>query len=409
MVRLAIVLCLLASACLGEITGGPSSDPPMNDPQDPPPPPTEVRITVHDSRGPLAGLPVVFLDANDAVAADVLTDALGTAVAKLDHGSVTVIRAAATTEASGSVYTYVGVKAGDALELAVPSTEASAPVKVTVTLPTTGDQIVPVEVRTPCGSGQGIPPAIELSLDGCGSETDFYVTELDVLGEPPASFLKRATIADTVDLSGETYRAALTTSFSVLNAPTDATVAIEKRIETDLFRPVFSTGQNPTKSGELLELTIPDLPGTEQQVLATVAYPGASLIVGSRAPYTSGAEIVDLATAMIVAPSAPTLAGDTVSWTEQGSGAPDTVLATIRNQGALRYVAAPYAGTSIKVPHLPAAHDAFNIKTGDSAAIALAKVSGGFDAVRAHVFAGPLAPVGGTATLAFTAGVDEKQ
>ncbi|HEY5921637.1 MAG TPA: Ig-like domain-containing protein, partial [Kofleriaceae bacterium] len=349
MVRFAILTSLFASACSGEIEGGGSD--PIDDPQDPPPP-TEVRIKVHDTNGPIAGLPVVFLDANDAVAADIVTDAQGIAVAKLANGSVTIIRAATMSPTAGALYTYVGVKAGDELELALPTAErTTTPVTVKVTVPLTEDGGA-VEVRTPCGSGVGAPPIVEVTLDGCGTETDFYVTELG-LGEATVSFLKRATIADSIDLSGEMYRAELTTSFSVMNAPADASVSIEKRIETELFRPVFSTGANPVTPGELLELAIPDLPGTEQQVIATVTYQGAAQLVGSREAYAAGPEIVDLAAAMIITPSAPTLAGDAVSWTEQGSGAPDAVLATIQNESVARYVAAPYAGASIKVPRLP--------------------------------------------------------
>jgi hypothetical protein len=404
--RVAILISLFACACFGQIDGG-ASDPPMDDPNDPPP--TEVRITVHDPSGPLAGLPVVFLDVNDAVAADVVTDAQGTAIAKLATGSVTVIRAAAMSQpgpSASSLYTYVGVKAGDQLELALPSIEPSNPVTVNVTVPATEEVGVPVEVRTPCGSGQGIPPTIAVTLDGCGSETDFYVTELGL--EQPASFLKRMQITDPVDLSGEIYREQLTSTYSVTNLPVGSSVSIEKRIETDLFRPVFTTGQIAVTPDQPIDVTLPNLPGTEEQTYATVtSMVGTAQIVGSRDPYGSGPAVIDLAGAMIITPSAPTIAGDTVSWTEQGSGAPDTVLATIRNTGVERYVAGPYAGASIKVPHLPAAHDAFNVKADDKATIALARVSGGFDAVRARVFGGPLAPVGGKATIAVDASPGE--
>lgn len=406
--RLAILISLFACACLGQIDSA-TSDPPKDDPKDPPP--SEVRVTVHDQSGPLAGLSVVFLDANDAVAADVVTDAQGTAIATLATGSVTVIRAAAmsqpTDPSASSLYTYVGVKAGDRLELALHTIEPSNPVTVNVTVPATDEVGVPVEVRTPCGSGQGTPPTIAVTLDGCGGETDFYVTELGV--DQPASFLKRAQITDPIDLSGEIYRDALTSTYSVTNLPADSSVSIEKRIETDLFRPVFTTGPIAATPDQPIDVTLPNLPGTEVQTYATVTpLAGTAQVVGSRDPYGSGPAVIDLAGAMIIAPSAPTLAGDTVSWTEQGSGAPDTVLVTIRNPGAERYVVGPYAGASIKVPHLPSAHDAFNVKAGDTATIALAKVSGGFDAVRAHVFAGPLAPMGGQATIAVDASPEQR-
>jgi hypothetical protein len=148
---------------------------------------------------------------------------------------------------------------------------------------------------------------------------------------------------------------------------------------------------------------LPDLPGTEQQLFATVSYKGASQIIGSRDAYPGGTASVDLAAAMIITPSNPKLAGDTLSWTEEGSGMPDIVIPTLSNANVQRYIAAPYASGSLKIPRLPAAHDAFNVTANDIATVALARVGGGFDGVRARVFSGPLAPMGGGATVAVAA------
>ena len=109
-----------------------------------------------------------------------------------------------------------------------------------MTVPATENLSV-VEVRTPCGSGQGIPPTIAVTLDGCGSETDFYVSEGSArTSRRRSSSARRST--DPVDLSGEMYREALTSTYSVTNLPADSAVSIEKRIEIDSFRPVFSSG-----------------------------------------------------------------------------------------------------------------------------------------------------------------------
>jgi hypothetical protein len=400
MKRLAILVSLFASACVG--LEGVGDNPPTDDPpDDPPPPPTEVRIAVHDQNGPVTGLPVVFMNTDDSLVADVTTDAQGAAVAQLPMGgSVTVIRPdPSTTDVAGAVYTYVGVKAGDTLDLALPPITSTAPTTVTVKLPDVDpdDPIGPVEVRTPCGSGQGIAPEVTLTLDGsCGAMTDFYVSEIGV--EYPSAFIKRATIAASVDLSLETYRPALTTSLSVTNAPTGATVYIEKRLETDLFRPVFSSGPLPVALDQSVDTLIPDLPGIEEQLVATVSYNGITQRVGKRQAYAAAPGMVDLATAMIIGPSAPVLTADTLTWTEAGSGAPDLVVGKV--SGAIqRHIVAPYAGASLRIPRLPASHDAFNVQPSDSVSIELAKVSGGYDAARAHVFAGPLAPLGGSATL----------
>ena len=108
---------------------------------------------------------------------------------------------------------------------------------------------------------------------------------------------------------------------------------------------------------------------------------------------------------MIIAPSEPKLTGDTLSWTEQGSGAPDIVLPVLGSDKYQRYIAAPYAGASLKIPHLPAAHDEYNVTASVAAQVSLAKVGGGFDGVRARVFAGPLAPMGGAVTISVAAGL----
>jgi hypothetical protein len=416
MKRFAILVSLFASACIGEI-GGVGENPTNDPPDEPPPPPTEVRIAVHDPSGPVAGLAVLFQTNDDTVVADVKTDAQGVAVAELPMGgSVTVIRdesSTTSTDPAGSVYTYVGVKGGDKLDLALMAAPTGTPTTITVRLPDPDPaETVPVDVRTPCGSGQGIPPEISITLDGsCGAMTDFYVSEVGT--EYPAAFIKRAPIGPTVDLSLETYRPALTTSLSVMNAPIGSSVSIEKTLETDLFRPVFSSGQLPVAPGQSVDTIIPDLPGVEEQLIATVAYNGSTQRVGMRKPYAASPGMVDLSSAMIIGPSAPvldTLNSDTVTWTEAGSGAPDLVVASVKGQLVRRSIVAPYATASLRIPRLPVVHDAFNVQSTDTVSIALAKVSGGYDGVRAAVFAGPLAPLNGSATISLADSVlDPKQ
>jgi hypothetical protein len=401
MKRAAILISLLASACFGQIDGGGTTGGDDDDMPPPPPPPTDVRIKVHDGQGPVSGIAVVFQDGSDAVISDAVTDAQGEAVAKLATGSVTVIRPADAMQPGSlaSVYTYVAVKAGDTLDLVLPGIRTSNPQTINVTVPLTENN-TPVQITTPCGSGAGTPPTVAVTLDGCGGETDFYVSEIG--GD--AAFLKRAQVSDPVDLSNEMYREALTSTYSVSNAPDTATVTVEKRLETDLFRPVFTTGPIAVAPDQPVDVTLPYLPTTEEQTYATVALTEVSQIVASRDPYGSGPAVIDLAAAMIIAPSQPKIAGDTVSWTEAGSGAPDLVLVSIQSATATRYVAAEHALSAVKVPHLPAAHDMYNLAATDTPSVALARVGGGYDGVRARVFAGPLAPMGGTATIAIAAG-----
>jgi len=401
MKRFAILVSLVASACIGGLDGI-GENPPGNDPPDnpPPPPPTEVRIAVHDPSGPVAGLAVVFMNADDSVAADAVTDAQGVAVATMPTGSVSVIRDdASSTEPAGTVYTYVGVKAGDKLDLALPALSTTTPMTVTVRVPEGDpDAPLPVTVRTPCGEGTGAPPEVTVTLDGrCGAMTDFYVMEIG--DEYPSAFIKRAPIASAVDLSLETYRPALTTSLSVTNVPIGATAYIEKTLETDLFRPVFSSGIQTVAEGQSVDTIIPDLPGVEEQLIATVSYNGSMQRVGKRQPYAAAPGMVDLSTAMIIGPSAPSISNDMLTWTEAGSGAPDLVVGEAKGTLIVHRVVGPYAGPSLHIPRLPASHDAFNVKADDTASIALAKVSGGYDGIRAQAFNGPLAPLNGSATV----------
>ncbi|HTL31781.1 MAG TPA: carboxypeptidase-like regulatory domain-containing protein [Kofleriaceae bacterium] len=410
MKRLAVLVSLLAplSGCVGEIWGT-GDNPPTNDPpQDqPPPPPTEVRIAVHDPSGPVAGVAVVFMNPDDSVVADSVTDAQGVAVATMPTGSVTVIREdASSTDPAGAVYTYVGVKAGDKLDLALPALTASSPMTVTVRVPEGDpDAPLPVTVRTPCGEATGAPPEVTVTLDGrCGAMTDFYVMEIG--DEYPSAFIKRAPIASTVDLSLEMYRPALTTSLSVANAPIGSTVYIEKTLETDLFRPAFSSGPQTLSPDTLsVDTIIPDLPGVEEQLIATVSYNGSMQRVGKREPYAAAPGMVDLATAMIIGPSAPAISNDMLTWTETGSGAPDLVAGEVKGALITHRVVAPYAGATLRIPHLPASHDAFNVKADDTASIALAKISSGYDGIRAQAFNGPLAPLNGSATVSLAESV----
>jgi hypothetical protein len=423
--RFAIAVSLLCGACLPAIEGSGQPDDPGDQPQgEPTPPPvTTVEITVHGQAGPLVGVPVVFLKTDDSVVADVVTDSLGKATATMpDGGSVTVVRPGTPATGGGlpmdpnnggatpaQVYTYVGVKPGDKLDLVTSDVSPGAPVTARVMVPAT-ELGGPFAVITPCGSAQGAAPYIDVTLTGCGPQTDFYVVDL----VEQLSFLKRSAIGATVDLSMETLQDSLSTTLSATNAPSGASVAIETRLETDLFRPVYSSGMvaqgAPDQAGADTSTTTVDLPklaSAEQHVSARIGTADGTQLVTMRAGYGQADLVIDVAPHLIKSPSAATLTTDTVTWTELGTGSPDLVFATLRDATRVRTIVAPYGGASLHVPHLPTAHDAFNAQATDTPSVSLARVASGYDGVRARVFAGPLAPLGGYATIssAVSAGV----
>src|SRR5690242_16783798 len=117
---------ILASACTGSISGmggGGGGGSGM-------PPPVDVRITVQDAMVPQAGVRVLFQDADGSTITEAMTDANGQASTDMpDGGNLTVIRTFPATPPNppppDQVVTYVGVKPGDRLVLANPTTTAT--------------------------------------------------------------------------------------------------------------------------------------------------------------------------------------------------------------------------------------------------------------------------------------------
>lgn len=419
MLRLALFSLLAAStACTGDIIGDMPTDPndPPADPNDPPAEPTtEVTIRVSDRGSPVASLPVVFQAADDSVIKETTTGSDGSAVADMPNGgTVTVIRLRPDDQNGNpqapEVFTYVGVKAGDVLDLQSPSGVTTAPTTITVRVPPNENGVA--TVSTPCGSGTGAPPEIPVTIDGCapGSEIGFYVVE-----PGQTAFFKRAPLGTTVDLSTETYRDQLTTQISVAGTPpTDAQVTVAKRLESDGF--TFYTTQPQTAPAEI---ATPDVPGAEQVVLAMVSGPNGAQTIAKHEPFAAAPSSLDLLADSITYTSPATVAVDgTLTWTESGPGIPDIVHAKyiIAREGMTftRSVVAPHAGPTLRLPQLPATYDAYNAKAGDatSASHELARFSTGYDSVRARIFNARLssvAPMGARVAVSYAAGQGETE
>ena len=413
MQRFAILPLLFASACLGSITGGDESDP-KDPPVQPPEPVTDVRVTVRDATDVQAGVKVVFQATDDSVIAEGVTDSSGAVTAKMPNGgNVTVIRTYGPNVYGepgpiDQVFTYVGVKPGDNIEL-VGTLRDDTPYIAKVNVGLSNGEFV--AIQTPCGQGYGHAPTIEVQLKGCGSQTDFFVinysgeTDEDGVNSGPLYFATHANLAPTIDLTGETFRGTLSTEVIAANMPQMA-VSLQKRLVLGNFT-LFDTGMlgAPTATTD-----VPELPNAEQIVSAHVTdYAGTMLVMSARSQFSSAPITIDVAAGMIPTSQAPALSGTMLTWTEQGTGTPDVAFAQIQvgavDRQFVRSIAAPYSATkSMQVPTLPAAYAKYNVQTGDTPTImhSLARITGGYDAARARIFGSvDLAPVGGTATIAY--------
>ena len=397
--KTAIFLSLLTTACVGTITDvGPSQEP------EPEPSGSIVTMKVRDGAVPQVDVKVLFQAPDDSLIAEVVTDEAGNATADMPKGGlVTVIRTyapdAAGVDPLDHLYTYVGVKAGDKLELVgALRSELVRIIKVKVNL----DPGTPVTVSAPCGAGSGTAPVIELQLKGCAAEAPFLVVD-NTDPADPLYFTAVAPITPNIDFTAEDFRGRLTTDLRAANPMAQAQVAMQKRLLQGTFT-VFDTGKLPAPAAA----AIPDLPKTQQIVSAWVTTAdGRKFVTASRDAFAPVPAFVDIATNQIPTTSAPTYLNNVVSWTEAGNGTVDLSIASITagsvGREFVRSVAAPYVSTAMRVPPLPAAYDHYNIQPTDTPLIQhnLARVTGGYDGARARVFnyaLADLAPAGGTAT-----------
>ncbi len=381
-----VALLLAAPACTGTIDGDAGDDTTQ-------PPSHDVQIRIRDGYTPQANVRVIFQDAADAVLADTLTDPMGLAKLEMLAGNVTVIRTypPATPPAENrppEVTTYVGVKAGDKLELGNPIAEGVTPGAIVVKVPDTARGTV--TVITPCGSGQGTAPNIAITVTSCPPMVDFYVTDGD-----QSSFYKQAAYAANVDLALEPLSGNLAATIASTNVPANTTVSVEQRVVAGRFE-LFSTGPKRVETNPTT-VNVPNLVGVDQLVLSTVSTSGrGTQMIGDRSAYAASPVIVDASAGLLpYVMGNPTFAPGSVTWVEEGAGAVDAVLVTINvtrggpislDNQYVRTILAPHAGTTLRIPALPDA--LYNPTMADQLAgrHALVGATGGYDALRGPAF-----------------------
>lgn len=407
----AVLFSVLTSGCIGSLTGG-ETDPPEPPPPEPPAAPvTAVTMKVRDGSMPQANVKVIFQDPQDRVILEGTTDATGDVTAQMPNGgSVTVVRTYGPSSKGepgpiDHLYTYDAVKPGDRLEL-VGEVRDDTPVlaKINVGLEPGAN----VHVITPCGSGSGTAPTIEVQLTGCGPDTDFLV--VDLTGDPeqeedpggPLYFTAHANVSSTIDLSNEVFRGTLTTEMSAANAT--MAVVLQKRLVMGDFT-VYDSGQVPAYTGTLTT-DVPELPNSQQLVSGWVYENDRTYVVTSRDYFSAAPITLDMSQYSVPSSTAPVFAGNVLSWSETGNGKVDLSVASLQvgavGRQFVRSIAAPYTGKSLRVPVLPLAYDRYNIQPTDTPTIthSLASVSDGYDGVRPRAFNHALADLAGPGGIA---------
>lgn len=401
---LVVGLASLLAACTGTVGDSGDDQPP------PPPPATDVQIVVRDGNAPQANVRVIFQNSDDSILAEAVTGADGLAMAEMPSGgNLTVIRTypVATPPAvtrNPEVYTYVGVKAGDRLQLGRATTDTTPPSAINVMVPT--DAVGTVKIVTPCGSGQGTGPLVPITVRGCDAMVDFYVTDQD-----QSAFTKRAAYGENIDLSLEPLLGALAATLSATNVVTDTQVNVELRIVSGAFE-LYSSGPKRVDQATAT-VNLPNLTGVDQLAVATISGPDGRQMVARREAYSASPAIIDASAGLLPYVKTPDYSPTGISWTEEGAGTADFVVARVDVTRALvateytRMIIAPHAGLSLRMPILTGADAIYNPTPADQIAgtHGLVTVTGGYDAARARAFTvsnvTSLAPTAGMATLSY--------
>lgn len=414
--RTTALVLFFASACTGSITSGPGG----GDDQ-PPPSSSKVQITVRDNATAQANVRVLFQTSDGTTITEAATDASGVASADMPAGgNLTVIRTypVATDPAQQKypeVFTYLGVKPGDQLQLGHMVDDSGTAAAINVKVPDTAQGTV--KVVTPCGSGTGTAPNVAISVAGCASQIAIYVSD-----GGQNSFVAHAAYGNSIDLSTNSLVGNLSSSLSSINVTTGVTsVTAEARIVDGGYQ-LFSSGTK-TVTTNPATVNMPNLSNVDELVIGTIATTaGGTQMIASRRPYQVTPTAIDASANLIAAiDKAPTATPTAVTWLESGTGTADFVIATVdvtRGSGNTlpsdaqytRTIIAPHAGATLAIPVLDGADATYNpvMKDQLSARVGLVQATGGYDAMRARAFSVTnivdSTPMSGTVTLSYAGG-----
>ena len=345
----------------------------------------------------VAGITVHFQDADGAVVATTTTDATGTAAATMaSGGTVTAVE----PFTPGELFTFAGVEIGDDLHLDRPP----APPSITVSI------VAPVDpapgtahtlLYTTCGAQElSDPGPTSVTLTGCGATIDAVVESYDASFTPLHALVQAGVaVSDgaTVTLTGD-YQPLVTSTFALTNLPNElGGVGVEQGFATTrgiVVEPFENDASIGVVSGAgSSSLQVPAIAGAvaiEDVELGGELFGQRGVV--SWGPYQPAFALDGSA---LVGPYASMPTWDTttnaVTYTLGAGVTPDVDLVQIdfeRTTPSLEWtwhLVAPH-GTSLPLPHIPAGATDFNPIPTDGADIAeltVAKVPGGYDAVRA--------------------------
>ena len=399
-----VAIGLGLAACTGDIENMGGGPPP------PPPPATDVQIKVQDGGSPQAGVRVLFQGASGVQ--EVPTDSAGIAKADMpDGGNVTVIRtypAAVPPQQPmpDEVLTYIGVKAGDRLNVG-HQTALGTPAAINVVVPSTLQGTV--TVMTPCGQGTGTAPNIPITVTGCPAMMDFYVTD-----QNQSYVYARMPYASNTDLSTQPLADTLQDTFTATNVQPGTTVTAELRIVAGNFV-LHSSGpqqidQNPAN------VNLPNLQGgLEELLIGTMSSAMGNQMVSRRNQFEITPKTFDASVGIIPYVSTPMYTPTQITWMEQGqTGGADFAMwgLSVTPQGTqtvkyVRGIVAPHSGTTLAIPQLTGADAKYNPTATDTlqGGGGLVGMTGGYDAARVNVFAVPtivdIAPKDGIITYSY--------
>jgi hypothetical protein len=373
-------------------------------------PPDAVSLVVINQGVPVGGVPVYFLNADGSVASATVTDGTGTASAEVTAGgSVTALRPFTTQMPAAApggdeLRTFLGVKPGDHLVLSRAATDV---VNVTfdAAAPDGGDAGTTFQLVTTCGGGvKTISPdgTTSVELDSCHGAADLAVVASGGgLDTPQSLYHASATLPlgelVPVSLRDDAYTNASDVTFSYANAPPDAQITVlhSPGLPHGYLGPYVATVDAGTSDVTISEAAVP---AAIEVVDSSLTFDNNAHHVVDWGPYST-TYATDLSPSDVLLREGidgPTFDIPTakLTWTEAAAGAtPDTTVAAIqvaRGEATWHWeIAAPYSAAGIAFPHLPADAAMWIPTTGDTVTVdplTNVKVSGGYNAVRGHIF-----------------------
>lgn len=374
-----------------------------------------VKVTVTFGVTPVPGVKVYFQAGDSSLIASAMTDATGVASALMPNGGfVTAVDPFASAPGGPSpeyhdLYTFAGVKPGDDLVL---DASIGATTPQTFTLPIDNDAAVTsYMVSTPCGRGitdsQGSAQQPQITIDAdlaCASMTEIVVASLDANNQVVHWFhVADQAVTGPIDLTARTYGAPTPKSYTYNNASAVSGVGIQQSFlsqhGTVVTLPGNAFGRGSPFTGTIQTTNIAGTIDMVHSVTATSSEATHQFV--DWGPFATTYS-TDVAARML-----PDLDGaglDTtthaVRWNEAAAGVtPDFALSFLEvfrarqtPQSNLVWtwsIVAPYADAAITFPALPTDIADFTIGETDEwelRGVALGKVPGGYDAVRANLF-----------------------